>query len=267
MTLRSIAIDWSGAKLLPERKIWLAEATARGELLRLETGRDREQIADHLIEEARRGGGMVVGLDFAFSFPAWFMRERGYASAPVLWAALAADGAADRWLDACEPPLWGRGRRPKPVLAEHFRAAEKNAGATAGISCKSVFQIGGAGAVGTGSIRGMPVLHRLREAGFGVWPFTPGATAKAMAIEIYPRLLTGPVKKSDEACRRAYMRGRFPALDPAMRELACSSEDAFDAAVSALVMARHAAELRTPRPAVDAQMLLEGDIWRPGAAA
>ena len=40
-----------------------------------------------------------------------------------------------------------------------------------GIAPKSVFQIGGAGSVGTASLRGMPVLQRLREAGFAVWPF------------------------------------------------------------------------------------------------
>ena len=35
---------------------------------------------------------------------------------------------------------------------------------------KSTFQIGGAGAVGTGSLRGMPHLLTLREAGCAVWP-------------------------------------------------------------------------------------------------
>jgi hypothetical protein len=178
-------------------------------------------------------------------------------------AALAVDGEAGRWLAACEPPLWGAAAG-RPPLAEHFRVA-KRVGAIAGTSCKSVFQIGGAGAVGTGSIRGMPVLHRLREAGFAVWPFTP--PARATLIEIYPRLFTGPVNKSDEACRRAYIESRFPSLDPALRELAWSCEDAFDAAVSALVMARHAGELAALRKAPDARTLLEGDIWQPRVPA
>ena len=264
MTLRVIAIDWSGAKLHPERKIWLAEATADGELVRLETGRDREQIADCLIEQAPHGEEMIIGFDFAFSFPEWFVRERGYASAPALWAALAADSVADTWLTDCEFPFWGKPHRPKPALDEHFRGTEKNVGATAGISCKSVFQIGGAGAVGTGSIRGMPILHRLHEAGLGVWPFT--APAMATAVEIYPRLLTGPVNKRKEECRRTYIHDHFAAIGPTFRELACSSEDAFDAAVSALVMAKHSRELRTLPPAADAQTLLEGEIWRPRVA-
>ncbi|TAK60438.1 MAG: DUF429 domain-containing protein [Dehalococcoidia bacterium] len=247
------------------KKIWLAEATAGGELLRLESGRNRDAIAAHLIEEAQRGEPMIVGLDFAFSFPAWFMDERGYASAPALWDALAAGGVADEWLTRCEPPLWGRPGRRKPAIDEHFRETERCAGLTAGVGCKSVFQIGGAGAVGTGSIRGMPVLHRLREGGFGVWPFD--APARATAVEIYPRLLTGAVKKSGEGCRRAYIAKHHGNLDPTMAEAACSSEDAFDAAVSALVMAGHSDELARLPQRTDARTLIEGEIWRPGMAS
>ena len=263
--MRVIAIDWSGAKVRAQKKIWLAEATSADALLRLETGRNREQVADFLIKETEGGDDMVVGLDVAFSFPAWFLRERRFNSAPALWARLAADGQADQWLRACEPPLWGKPGCPKPKSIEHFRATEKDVGAVKGIGCKSVFQVGGAGAVGTGSIRGMPVLHRLRAAGFCVWPFTPAAPATV--VEIYPRLLTGPVKKSVKECRQAYMKEHYSKLDAAMTELACSSEDAFDAAVSALVMARHADEMEALRQATDALMLLEGEIWRPGVAS
>src|ERR1035438_6219537 len=48
-----------------------------------------------------------------------------------------------------------------------------------GIAPKSPFQIGGAGAVGTGTLRGIPELERLHEAGFRVWPFEePALRAK-----------------------------------------------------------------------------------------
>jgi len=78
------------------------------------------------------------------------------------------------WLAECAPPFWGRPGRPRPVLAEHLRRAEK-AISVAGISPKSVFQVGGAGAVGTGSVRGMPYLPQLRQAGFSIWPFDPAS--------------------------------------------------------------------------------------------
>ena len=54
-----------------------------------------------------------------------------------------------------------------------------------------------------------------------------------------------------------------PAQNPVLLERAAGSEDAFDAAVSALVMGRH---LTTPAdlPAIDDPVTrIEGAIWRP----
>ena len=65
---RVLAVDWSGAQAKADRKIWLCEVSG-GEVRRIERGRSRQQIAAHLIEEAERDPGFVVGLDFAFSFP------------------------------------------------------------------------------------------------------------------------------------------------------------------------------------------------------
>lgn len=60
MTFRTIAIDWSGAVAGAERKIWLAEAS-HGTLVRLENGRSREALTEHLIAEASRTPELVVG--------------------------------------------------------------------------------------------------------------------------------------------------------------------------------------------------------------
>src|SRR5207249_2347049 len=103
---------------------------------------------------------------------------------------------------------------------------------------KSVFQIAGAGAVGTGSLRGMPALLDLRAAGFAIWPFDPPRLP--MAVEIYPRWLTGRVNKSSPIARALYLATRFGEENRALLRTAASSEDAFDAAVSALRMARAA---------------------------
>lgn len=74
---RAVAVDWSGARAGAGRRIWLGEAVP-GELLRLEGGRDRAALERHLRELADRAAGpLVVGLDFAFSLPAWFLEERG----------------------------------------------------------------------------------------------------------------------------------------------------------------------------------------------
>src|SRR5947207_2673911 len=81
----------------------------------------------------------------------------------------------------------------RPTLEEHLRRTDRDVPGIGGIRPKSVFQIGGAGAVGTGSIRGMSLLKRLSDAGFAVWPFD--SAQFPLVVEIYPRLLTGSVKK------------------------------------------------------------------------
>ena len=179
MDARVIAIDWSGAVIGAKKKIWLAEAVG-GRLIRLENGRDRDAVADHLIAHAKDHPRAVIGLDFVFALPAWFMRERGWMSAHELWAA--ADRDANRWLAAAKSPFWGKPGTKKPALPQHFRQTELDVPGTAGISPKSVFQIGGAGAVGTGSLRGMRLLHRLHRAGFSIWPFDPPGWPRVLEI-------------------------------------------------------------------------------------
>ncbi len=92
-----------------------------------------------------------------------------------------------------------------------------------------MFQIGGAGSVGTASIRGMNVLLALRSAGFAVWPFDP--PSGPTVIEIYPRVLTGPVRKSSAEERQTYLAGGGLRGSEAIRRSASSNEDPFDAAV------------------------------------
>lgn len=259
--MRVIAIDWSGARTGAARKIWLAEANHSG-LVRLENGRNREQIADFLLAEANRDPNMVIGFDFAFSLPAWFLEERDLASAPELWALAACE--AEEWLANCEPPFWGRPGKRRPDLGpmqEHMRRTDVDAPDTGGIRPRSVFQIGGAGAVGTGSLRGMPILHRLAAEGFSVWPF--GSTSLPLVVEIYPRILTGSVNKSSASERMAYLSRYRSELPRELHERAASGEDAFDAAVSALVMWRSFEDRVRLTAPQDQRTMLEGKIWHP----
>ena len=110
----------------------------------------------------------------------------------------------------------------------------------------------------------MRLLHRLHAAGFSIWPFDPPGWPRV--VEIYPRLLTRAVNKSSAAARAAHLDARHPELGADLRRRAASSEDAFDAAVSALVMARHLDELIVLFPTTDPQDRLEGLIWHPDAS-
>lgn len=56
-------------------------------------------------------------------------------------------------------------------MPDELRRTDRERPAVGGIRPTSGFQIGGAGAVGTGAVRGMPMLARLRAAGFAIWPF------------------------------------------------------------------------------------------------
>jgi hypothetical protein len=194
--------------------------------------------------------------------PAWFLAAQGFADAPSLWAKLH-NGLAEQWLSTSPPPFFGRPRTKKTPGVEYFRKTEVDTGAVGGISAKSVFQTGGGGAVGTGSLRGMCTLHILREAGFAVWPFD--APAHATLVEIYPRVLTGTVVKSN-AMKCAQHLARYTSLGAELHRVAASCEDAFDAAVSALEMAAHQDELATLERASDPRTLIEGAIWRPSCA-
>src|SRR5262249_3454718 len=199
---------------------------------RLENGRSRLELRDELIRLRGRCGRLVVGIDFAFGFPQWYAKANGWTCGRDIWRAAYRDG--ESWLTSAAGPFWGRTTKRPPHRGDGLRRTER---AVAG-SPRSIFQIGGAGAVGTGSIRGMAVLHELADAGFAVWPFEP--SGDATIVEIYPRLFTGKVVKSSaRACLRhlneRYSKDELPDL---FREMAAATEDAFDAAGSVLGMGR-----------------------------
>jgi NTP pyrophosphatase (non-canonical NTP hydrolase) len=259
---RVIAVDWSGEAGGGRKTIWIAEV-AGGGITRLENGRSRTEVVTLLNEEAKRDSNLIVGIDFAFAFPRWFTEQHGLRDTRELWALAEREG--ESWLRECQPPFWGRPGQKKPQLPSDYRATELGVGRRNGGQAKSVFQIGGVGAVGTGSIRGMPYLAQLSAAGFSVWPFDPPRLP--MLVEIYPRLLTGPVVKTSEESRSRYVGERYPNISSELAARAARSEDAFDAAISALVMWERVDELvRLPWPQGD-NAHLEGQIWVPAGGA
>lgn len=253
-----VAIDWSGRERGAAEFIWLARVVG-GQLVELENGRERGEVVDHVVPLSREADRCVVGLDFAFGFPAWYAAQRGWTSGREAWDAMRDE--AGELLARCEPPFWGRPGTRAQTLGRPFRATEL----AVGIRPKSIFQIGGAGAVGTGSLRGMEHLARLADAGFAVWPFDDPAWP--LAVEIYPRLFTPPgLVKGHHRARRDHLEQRFPDQPPLLRERAAGSEDAFDAAITALAMAEHVDHFdRLPSVAPGAPERLEGAIWTPRA--
>ena len=145
-----------------------------------------------------------------------------------------------------------------------------------GIAPKSPFQIGGAGAVGTGTLRGSSRLERLHEAGFRVWPFEEpaladgGDKARPLVVEIYPRLLTGEVHKGNAKAREEYLAKKrrsdaaYRRLSAEVMKNARGSEDAFDALVSVMAMVERRESFLGLRKAKDKVTMLEGAVWGAG---
>ncbi len=308
---RVVGIDWSGRiDVAGQRRhiwagVWTAGAGGKAAVsgepsLRLEGGRTRDEVAEWLIELAHETPRMVVGIDCCFSYPAWFLAEHGCATVFDFWQHVAA-GHGERWLarERDDVPrddrFWGKPhKRPAQFSGEGLRRMMRltdwdnkiaqsdeggdpdRAAKMRGITPKSPFQIGGSGSVGTGSLRAIPFLLRLHDAGFRVWPFESasfGARPKPLLVEIYTRLMTGPVAKSNAAARKAYLGARrksdplYAQISRSVLQKALGSEDAFDALVSTLEMVRHAEEFTQLQATGDVALRLEGITWRPGVEA
>lgn len=285
-----IAIDWSGRIDLAGQRRHIVAAVITRDGVAIESGRTREEWTAWLIAEAKKTPRMVVSLDCCFSYPAWFLAEQGCSDVFAFWRHVAG-GHGERWL-AQEPVdvrFWGKPHK-KPVefcgagLPRMMRLSDMEnkivegmskarAAKVRGIAPKSPFQIGGSGSVGTGSLRAIPFLLQLHRAGFRIWPFESAALdnkrPQPLVIEMYARLLTGAVKKSSAEARRAYLRAKmrddkfYAKLKRSVIAKAVASDDAFDALISAMEMARHAQEFAKLKKTGHAVRRLEGITWVP----
>jgi hypothetical protein len=265
MPERFIAVDWSGAFAPSAQKnsIWIADWHA-GKLHCLDSGISREKTIAYIETAAKETSSLVVGLDFAFSYPAWFLEVHRCPTAHAFWQ-LVADGKGEEWLRESGEVFWGRGKRPVTYdPARAFRATEISLKNETGGKAqpKSGFQINGVGSVGTGSLRGIRYLPQLHEAGFSIWPFDPPGLKTV--IEIYPRLFTGTTITSKCSARLAHLDGpQFTGVCKEQRLKAQDSEHAFDALCSVIGMKEHADQLANLQQASDETELLEGRIWHP----
>ncbi|HEX5593698.1 MAG TPA: hypothetical protein VFX35_10170 [Solirubrobacterales bacterium] len=110
--MRFVAVDWSGKEKGAAESLWRAEVRD-GKLVELRNGLGRDGLVAELVDLADEEPRTIVGLDFAFSFPAWWCAEEGWSSGEDVWAAMAREGEA--LLAACEAPLWGRPGRGNPI--------------------------------------------------------------------------------------------------------------------------------------------------------
>lgn len=215
---RIAILDWSAAGRPRQGKdsIWLglSDGSASNPPTR---ARAFEALATLVEDSLTRGETLLVGADFAFGYPAGFARAlTGRPGALAVWDWLfrhvedAPDNASNRidlaaainarmpgagpfWFNPLRREVAGLTRkRPAPdamAFAEHRRADATAKGA------QSVWKLGGAGAVGSQVLTGLPVLERLRRTFPGriaVWPFE-AVTAPVVLAEVFPSLLAAEV--------------------------------------------------------------------------
>jgi len=267
---RCVGVDWSGAAdpRVAARAIWCA-VVDDGHLVALENGRGRAEMTFHLIELTADEPETAIGLDFCFSAPAWFLDTHRMRSAGELWRWAARQSDTDPgFVRSLGLPFWGPRVRPRPDLGGDPLRTTEHAIIGPGVRPSSFFRISGPGSVGAQSLLGMPELLVLCDAGISAWPFDPPRFP--VVLEVFPRALArllAPAETSltGDAMRRAVVAREAEAFG-GFAAIASDNQDAFDAAIIAIALARardleaHLARLRP------AEELREGAIFVPELA-
>lgn len=236
-----IVVDWSAASQRSPVKaskdaIWIG--TCSGNAASATYHRSRQAAESHLSAlldaEAKAGRRTLVGFDFAMAYPSGFAAAlTGSPDPRGVWAWLdravvdAPDNANNRLAVATQinkalggkGPFWvvneGLANEALPfgkngkvdfagLKLREFRSIEKSGGVG---QPKSVWQLTGPGSVGSQSLMGLPMIHRLsKRAETSVWPFD-AVLAPTVLAEIYPSLLARAIAADpDEIKDRAQVR-------------------------------------------------------------
>jgi molybdopterin-guanine dinucleotide biosynthesis protein B len=221
---RVIIVDWSGkASRSGAREskdaIWIGMADARGDMTPAYF-RTRAEAATWLADRLAESGRQLVGFDFPMGYPKGLARRlTGQDDARALHQWLTdqiidrVDNGNNRF-DVAEMvnrllggpgPFWGCPKDwPGPDLpytkAVDYQAlslAEKRRVERENPPAKPVWQLLGAGSVGSQALLGIPVVHRLaKTTGAAIWPFE--APRDLTLAEVYPSLLSRAVKASGD---------------------------------------------------------------------
>ena len=226
---RVLVVDWSAANLPTSatnraNAIWLGCHDAEGgaEWHHRTRASACDQIATLIDMAAAQGQRLLIGFDFAFGYPAGFgARLTGSADPRALWRWLAdriedaPDNRNNRFavaqaVNAAFPegpgPFWsfpsdqdwpGIPALRRGIDYAALGLAEQRAAEAVAPGAKSPWMLFNPGSVGSQSLLGLPLIHRLAQRpGAAVWPFDPPAALDAATLilaEVYPSLLAGPV--------------------------------------------------------------------------
>jgi hypothetical protein len=221
---RVIVVDWSAANLptsLTNRAnaVWIGCHDAEGGAEwhhRTRAAAEAQLVT--LIDTARAAGQRaLIGFDFAMGYPAGFStRLTGEASAPAVWRWLAEaitdvenrnnrfevatrindafpDGPGPFWSHPTGQSWPGLPFRRAGIDYAALGLSETRAAEAAVPRAKSPWMLFNPGSVGSQSLLGLPMIHRLSQlSDVAVWPFA-APDAPVVLAEVYPSLIAGPV--------------------------------------------------------------------------
>lgn len=239
---RIVIVDWS-ASATPKRgadSIWICELDTRSGAEVTQNPPTRWQARDLVRATACQSGRTLIGVDFPLGYPTGFASAVGLDGEPwsAVWTHLAATATDDhrnrnnRWDVARDwnrrlgtPHFWGApaaradewipARMPRTGLTlPQYRSSEARLRAR-GLRPFTVWQLLGAGSVGSQVITGIPMLEHLRRdpdlaARLQVWPFETGLTPSSsfgthavVVAEVWPsaidfRHIDHPVKDGQQ---------------------------------------------------------------------
>jgi molybdopterin molybdotransferase len=226
-----LMVDWSGGNdrgSTPKKDaIWVCAAQngVAEEPVYMRNRQTAESwISTFLTNERAAGRRVLAGFDFAFGYPAGFGTKLTGSDDPfAIWdwfemRVTDASNSNNRFdlageINAIFPgigPFWGNGLKrdienlPRKGLARQDHSmTEKRAAEGSAKGAFPVWQLSGAGAVGSQVIMGLPMLSRLRKK-FGtdvaVWPFEALDCPIAL-VEIWPSLIAKAVAATQPAGR------------------------------------------------------------------
>ncbi len=250
-----VGIDWSGANGERQKGLQIAMATPGSSapvLVRSPHGPWSRKEAAHWLCDLLREQRALIGLDFAFGFPAL----------PALEAGVSFDWDYVERLCACDDNFYG-GRFFRDASAAHaalvlspwlrgdqcglrpLRTTEMAAKRTIGATPSSVFVAMGPAQVGLSSISGMRLLRVLRDVHadtVSIWPFEAVDGERSALVEIFPRYFACSKGLRANLADHGALNAALAAFGSEPMKRPPASEDEGDALLSAAALRCLAAE-------------------------
>jgi hypothetical protein len=243
-----IGIDWSGNKESWQKGLKVAVATAGKTAPKTVAGPgpkglwSREEVGKWICDTARRTR-VLIGIDFAFGFPAfdktialdWAYVEALCASEPNFYG-----GQFFRLAGAQHSRFVNSPWLPRIDYSAHYlRATDIAAKQIKGATPQSIFNAIGPAQVGPSSISGMRMLRWVKQHHskiLSIWSFDEIDDERSIIVEVFPRFFPLSRRLSPKLSQHENLNLALAAFDSASASKPPASEDEGDAILAAAAL-------------------------------